>query len=112
MSPRLLFTCWPFEGHVFPALSLALAAREQGAEVAFYTGRRLQPTVEAQDIECFPFDRVQAVWERVHEREREVSGRRGSLQLQREAFRDWLVGSIPEPGRGPARRDGGAGGPT
>jgi UDP:flavonoid glycosyltransferase YjiC (YdhE family) len=96
VSPRLLFTCWPFEGHVFPAMSLALAARERGAEVAFYTGRRLQPIVEAQDIECFTFDRVQAVWEHVHEREREVRGRRGSLQLQREAFNDWLVGSIPD----------------
>jgi MGT family glycosyltransferase len=91
-----LFTCWPFEGHVFPALSLALAAREQGAAIAFYTGRRLQSTVESQGIECFTFERVQAVWERVHAREPEVRGRLGSLQLQREVFRDWLVGSIPD----------------
>jgi MGT family glycosyltransferase len=96
VSQRLLFTCWPFEGHVFPLLSIALAARERGADVAFYTGRRLAPTVESQEIECFTFDRVQAVWERVHEREREVRGRRRSLQLQREVFRDWLVGSIPD----------------
>jgi UDP:flavonoid glycosyltransferase YjiC (YdhE family) len=93
---RLLFTCWPFEGHVFPLVSIALAARERGAEVAFYTGRRLQPTVESQAIECFPFERVQAVWERVHERERDVRGRRDSLRLQREVFRDWLVGSVPD----------------
>ena len=95
MSPRLLFCCWPFEGHVLPALSVALAAREQGAEIAFYTGPRLQPLVEAQDIECFAFDHVQAAWEQVHERERTVRGRRDALRLQREAFRDWLVGSIP-----------------
>lgn len=96
MSGRLLFTCWPFEGHVFPLLSIALAARERGAEVAFYTGRRLQGTVEAQGVECFPLDRVQAVWERVHEHERDARGRRGSLRLQREVVRDWLVGSVPD----------------
>jgi UDP:flavonoid glycosyltransferase YjiC (YdhE family) len=96
VSARLLFTCWPFEGHVFPALSIALAARERGAEVAFYTGRRLAPVVESQGIECFPFDRMPPVWERIHEREHGLSGRRRSLQLQREVFRDWLVGSIPE----------------
>ena len=38
MSRRVLFTCWPFEGHVFPLLSIALAAREDGAEVAFPRG--------------------------------------------------------------------------
>jgi UDP:flavonoid glycosyltransferase YjiC (YdhE family) len=96
VSRRLLFTCWPFEGHVFPLLSIALAARERGAEVAFYTGPRLQPTVESQDVECFRFDRVQAVWERIHERERDVRGRRGSVRLQREVVRDWLVGSVPD----------------
>ena len=96
MSRRVLFTCWPFEGHVFPLLSIALAARERGDQVAFCTGRRLRPTVESQGIECFPFDRVEGAWERVHERERQLRGRRGSLRLQREAFRDWLVGSIPD----------------
>ena len=96
MSRRLLFTCWPFEGHVFPLLSIALAARERGAEVAFYTGQRLQPTVASQDVECFAFDRVQAVWERVRERERDVRGRRGSVGLQRQVVRDWLVGSVPD----------------
>lgn len=96
MSARVLFTCWPFEGHVFPLLSIALAARERGDEVAFYTGSRFQPTVESQRIECFPFERVGPTWERIHERERNVSGRRASLRLQREAFRDWLVGSIPD----------------
>ena len=96
MSRRVLFTCWPFEGHVFPLLSIALAARERGAEVAVYTGRRLRPTVESQGVECFPFERVQAVWEGVHERERHVRGRRGSLRLQREMVRGWLVGSVPD----------------
>jgi UDP:flavonoid glycosyltransferase YjiC (YdhE family) len=96
VSRRVLFTCWPFEGHVFPLLSIALAAREHGVEVAVYTGRRLRPTVEGQGIECFPFKRVEAAWERVHELERSVQGRRGMLRLQRQMVRDWLVGSVPD----------------
>jgi MGT family glycosyltransferase len=96
MSAQLLFTCWPFEGHVFPQMSIALAARAAGHEVAFCTGRRVRPTVEAEGVPVFAFERIEGVWERVHERERDVRGRRASLQLQREAFRDWLVGSIPD----------------
>ena len=34
---RVLFACWPFEGHVFPQMSMALALRDRGAQVAFYT---------------------------------------------------------------------------
>jgi MGT family glycosyltransferase len=93
---RVLFACWPFEGHVFPALSIALALREAGDDVAVYTGRRGYDHVVSQGIELFPFARVEGVWERVHERERTLGGRRRSLRLQREAFRAWLVESIPD----------------
>ncbi len=95
MSTRVLFTCWPFEGHVFPQLSIALAARERGDEVAFYTGRRMRDTVRAEGMKVFPFDRVEGAWEAVRSRERAVTGRRQSLRVQREAFRNWLVESIP-----------------
>ena len=95
MSPRVLFTCWPFEGHVFPALSIALAERERGGEVAFYTARRWQQTLASQEIQLFPFDRVEGVWNRVHDRERATRGRGQSLRAQGEVFREWLVESIP-----------------
>ena len=95
MSARVLFTCWPFEGHVFPQLSIALAARERGNEVAFYTGQRMRDTVRAQGIKVFPFDRVEGAWEPVQAHERAVTARRQSLRVQREAFRNWLVESIP-----------------
>ena len=71
VSARVLFACWPFEGHVFPQLSVALALRERGAR-----GRLLHRPAAAsrrsrrEGIECFPFDRVQGSWQRVHERER------------------------------------------
>jgi UDP:flavonoid glycosyltransferase YjiC (YdhE family) len=96
MRARVLFTSWPFEGHVFPQLAIALAQRRRGDDVAFYTGRRLQGTIESQGLEVFPFDRLEGAWERVQERERAARGRRQSLRVQREAFRHWLVESIPD----------------
>jgi MGT family glycosyltransferase len=92
---RVLFTSWPFEGHVFPLLSIAIAERDRGGEVAFYTSGRWRHTLAAQDVALLPFDRVEGVWERVHQRERIRRGRRQSLRVSREAFREWLVESIP-----------------
>jgi MGT family glycosyltransferase len=93
---RVLFCCWPFEGHVFPQLSIALAARERGAEVAFFTDPELGATVESEGVRLFPFRRVQPAWRRVREREREVGGRRQSLRVAQQAFREWLVETIPD----------------
>jgi UDP:flavonoid glycosyltransferase YjiC (YdhE family) len=93
---RVLFTCWPFEGHVFPQLSIATALREGGDPVAFYSGEGALGAVEGEGMQLFPFRRTEGAWLRVHERERAVGGRRQSLRVQREAFRDWLVESISD----------------
>jgi MGT family glycosyltransferase len=95
MSARVLFCCWPFEGHVFPQLSMALALRERGNEVAFYTGGRLRETIEREGVQVFPFAQIEPAWLGVQEREREVGGRRQSLRVQHQAFRAWLVETIP-----------------
>jgi N-glycosyltransferase StaG len=95
MSPRLLFTSWPFEGHVLPLLSIARAGADRGDDVAFWTGLRWQDMVAKQDVAFLPFSRTEGVWERVHERERAVRSRTLPLRVQRAAFRDWLVESIP-----------------
>ena len=95
MSSRVLFACWPFEGHVFPQMSMALALRERGAEVAFYTGDSARGVIEAQGFEVFPFRRVGPAWQRVHEGAGGgAGGRRAALALSRQA-RDWIVGTIP-----------------
>ena len=93
---RILFACWPFEGHVFPQMAIATRLRERGHDVAFYTGPRLQPVVEAEGIPVFPFRRVpQTSWERVHSAEQRTDGKRQSLRVEHQAFRDWLVETIP-----------------
>jgi MGT family glycosyltransferase len=96
MGGRFLFTCWPFEGHVFPQMSVALALRERGNEVAFYTAERARAIVEDEGITVFPFEKVAEAWLPVQSLERRTSGRRRSLRLHRRALRDWLVETIPD----------------
>jgi UDP:flavonoid glycosyltransferase YjiC (YdhE family) len=92
---RVLFACWPFEGHLFPQLSVAGELRDRGAVVAFYTGESARDAVETEGHELFPLRRTADAWLRVHERERAEGGRKPSMRLQRAAFREWLVESIP-----------------
>jgi MGT family glycosyltransferase len=92
---RVVLACWPFEGHVFPQLSMAIALRERGADVAFYTDASMRGVIEAEGFEVLPFERVAPAWRRVHGRDRGTGSRREGLQLLR-AARDWMVGSIPD----------------
>jgi UDP:flavonoid glycosyltransferase YjiC (YdhE family) len=96
MTPRVLFACWPFEGHLFPQLSVAAELRGRGAAVAVYTGESRRDIVESEGHHLFPLRRTEAAWQRVQDRERAEGGRKPSLRLQREAFREWLVESIPD----------------
>ncbi len=96
MSPRVLFCCWPFEGHVFPQLAIALAVRARGGEVAFYTGTEHQAKLEAEGVPVFPFSRVQSKWEEVRAAEARAGGRRKSVRVEQRAFRQWLVETIPD----------------
>jgi len=52
---KVLFTVWPFSGHVLPCLSLARTLKSHGHEVAFYTGAAARGTVEREGFACFPF---------------------------------------------------------
>lgn len=92
---RVLFACWPFEGHLFPQLAVADELRRRGAAVAFYSGEDARAVVESEGHELFPLRRTAGAWQKVHERERADRGRTPSLRTQRAAFRDWLVESIP-----------------
>ena len=96
MTPRVLFACWPFEGHLFPQLSVAAELRDRGAGVAFYSGESARGAVESEGHELFPLQRTEGAWRRIQDRERAEGGRRPSLRLQRQAFRDWLIESIPD----------------
>jgi UDP:flavonoid glycosyltransferase YjiC (YdhE family) len=92
---RVLFACWPFEGHLFPQLSVAAELRQRAAAVAFYSAESARGAVESEGHELFPLRRTAGAWQRVQERERAEGGRKPSMRLQRAAFREWLVESIP-----------------
>jgi MGT family glycosyltransferase len=55
---RILFTTWPFPGHVLPHLAIAQALRERGNECAFYTGPRAFKTLDQAGFPHFPFHGV------------------------------------------------------
>ena len=74
---------------------MAAELRERGAAVAFYSGESARGALESEGHELFPLRRIEGAWQRVHERERAEGGRKPSMRLQRAAFREWLVESIP-----------------
>uniref|UniRef100_Q026U9 Glycosyltransferase, MGT family n=1 Tax=Solibacter usitatus (strain Ellin6076) TaxID=234267 RepID=Q026U9_SOLUE len=98
---RLLFTVWPFAGHVHPALAIGHALRLRGHEVAFYTGEAVRSLLEAEGFRCFPFARVDekrvfalassefpyrsSIWQQL----------RYAKQLQAN-FREWLLDTVPQ----------------
>jgi MGT family glycosyltransferase len=93
---RFLVTCWPFEGHVFPQLAVAQALKARGHEVAFYSGEAARPHIEAAGVRFFGFaDLDENAYQRVQAREAESGMRRQSLRVEHQAFRNWLVETIP-----------------
>jgi MGT family glycosyltransferase len=94
---RYLITCWPFTGHVLTQVSIGLALRERGHEVAFHTGESARAHVEREGFELFPFDAIDEDAAYADIRRLEAGLRRGrpSPRLVRQTFRSWLVETIP-----------------
>lgn len=94
---RFLITCWPFIGHLLPQMSIAVALRNRGHEVAFYTGETARETIEPAGFEVFPMQHVDEGRALANIRTVETSSPSGraSLRLTRQTFREWLVETIP-----------------
>ena len=58
LPSRVLFTAWPFPGHLFPQIAVAHALRRQGHEVAFYTGAEGVRIAGSEGFPCYPFRHV------------------------------------------------------
>lgn len=98
MSRRFLIACWPFTGHLLPQMAIAIALRERGHEVAFYSGDAVRATVEGEGFEFFPFEHVDQ--ERGFRNMRAVDtgdrrSRPGGGRIL-PVLRDWLVETIPD----------------
>lgn len=55
---RILFTVWPFPGHVHPNVAIGHALDERGHAAAFYTGGSLRASLEGEGFRVFPFECV------------------------------------------------------
>lgn len=97
---RFLITCWPFAGHLYPQISVALALRDRGHEVAVYSHESTRAVVESQGFRLFPFKHVDDQrYERIHALEAQVPAtqpKRQTLSVAMKAYRDMLADSIPE----------------
>lgn len=97
---RFLVTCWPFVGHLYPQISVALILRQRGHEVAFYSHESTRPVVEGEGFTLFPFVHVDDQrYERIHILEAQVpvtQPKRQTVSVAMRAYRDMLAASIPE----------------
>lgn len=97
---RFLVTCWPFVGHLYPQISVALALRDLGHEVAFYTHESTRSVLDGVGFSLFPFVHVdEKRYERIHALEAEVPATQPqgqTLSVAMKAYRDMLADSIPE----------------
>jgi MGT family glycosyltransferase len=95
---RFLVTLWPFTGHLLPQMSIAMALRDRGHEVAFFSGDAVRATVEGEGFEFFGFHRVDQ--ERAFRSMRAVEGGKSPNRPGRgrmlPILREWLVDTIPD----------------
>lgn len=52
---KFLIACYPIAGHLHPHMAVAIALRERGHEVAFYSSEIARPRIEGEGFEFFPF---------------------------------------------------------
>jgi UDP:flavonoid glycosyltransferase YjiC (YdhE family) len=95
---RFLITCWPFLGHVQGQISIAIALRDRGHDVAFFTGESVRSTVEGEGFTVFPYGHVSEdrAYEVIRTMEMGAPSGRGSSRLVLRTFSDWLVDTVPE----------------
>ncbi len=98
---RILFTVWPFAGHLHPTIAVGHALRARGHQVGFCTGESVRALVEGEGFHFFPFEKVDekriselassefpytpSLWQRL-----KTAPKQGSK------FREWLVDTIPQ----------------
>jgi MGT family glycosyltransferase len=93
---RFLFSVWPLPGHLHPNIAVALALRQRGHEVAFYSGERARVSVDCEGIDLHPFRQLdeEANLALITRLGGAALALPGPLQGKR-LWRQWLVDSIP-----------------
>ena len=93
---RFLFAVWPLSGHLHPNLAVALALRQRGHEVAFYSGERARGLLDREGIDLYPFQKLDeaATMDFIAQIGGAALALPGPWERKR-LFRQWLVDSIP-----------------
>jgi MGT family glycosyltransferase len=93
---KFLFTVWPFSGHIHPNLAIAEELSQRGHQIAFYTGRKAQATVEKAGFEFFPLRKVdEARVEQLLLSPEGIIGLASKPVRLRRAWREWTIGTMP-----------------
>ncbi len=93
---RFLITSWPFPGHLYPQIAIAIALRARGHECAFYTGKRAAPVVEGEGFPYYPFHRVDedAVYDTLFSPGRGSTEPAGAFEFAK-LLRKWMLDTVP-----------------
>jgi MGT family glycosyltransferase len=94
---RILFTVWPFTGHIHPNVAVARAVRADGHEVAFYTGGSVRASLEAEGFECFPLQHVneEALTALVLSADGLMAPRMSTARFK-SLWKSWVLGTVPD----------------
>jgi UDP:flavonoid glycosyltransferase YjiC (YdhE family) len=97
LNARVLLTCWPFVGHISPFMSVALALKQRGIDVALYTGETVGNSVSAEGIAFFPFRHVDESHAYDLVARMDVAGPtvRPKISEVASTFREWFAETIP-----------------
>jgi MGT family glycosyltransferase len=90
---RFLLTVWPIQTHISPNLALARELRDQGHQVAFYTGQDWHETIGREGFPCFGFRDVNAdeVFAALHS----ILSQWGRARRPGRLWQRFLVESVP-----------------
>lgn len=93
---RFLITSWPFPGHLYPQISIALALRDRGHECAFYTGQKPAPVLAGEGFRHFPYQALdeEKVNDTLFSPQRASSHPTGAFGFAR-LLREWMLDTIP-----------------
>ena len=92
---RFLFTVWPLTGHIYPNLTVAVALRELGHTVAFYTGDQARANIEREGFECLPFVEVKGdAYVEMMTAGYHAANPLDRAQRMKEVYRTWLVDTL------------------
>lgn len=92
---RILFTVWPFAGHIYPSLAVAAPLAARGHEIGFYTGADGAVRAERAGYRAFPFEAIDEsrLYDTMFQRDHLLDSARHPRRSL-DVLRAWLIETI------------------